>query len=566
MTTLDVRNLIQLSCENLRNVLNQIQGDKDLVIEGSLMRPLDALAGMSVLKSLGVKKIFKLEKNPPPSKAYARVYFLSASLQNAEELVRHLSSDSHSSIATEFHAIFLPRVLSSISQLLEEEGLLGRLVLHHYMWELIPFDEDLFSLERPSLFDDIFLRGDLSALSSVAYSLLSLESLYGRITNKVAIGARSKQVLKQLDILSSSSPGEQTFKSEFEYAFIMDRDVDYVSPFLSPLTYESLLDEVFGVNCGSIELDSRVTTSEQVVKLQLSNKDKTFNKIRSKHIGDIFSYLSVHAKQLQQHKKRAGDLSVSEMKDFVQNNLKDIQNQHKALALHIGASEVIQKEKGSFFESILHIEHGLVRGKCLKEALCLIEELMAQLCSMHIVIRLLALTCICHNGLSSRDYEAMRKQFVQAYGFDQMHVLRTLQNRGLVYKNTSSGKRTTFQTLASRCNLIPKNQESVSLSEPKDPSYVFNGAYYPLIARIVESFLGKGSSQEELMGHLAHLPSRVEFQRKPEKSKLVLIYFLGGYTLAEVGALRVVQSLMGHSFVIAGTSNITGKRVIEGVI
>uniref|UniRef100_A0A0K2VAI7 Vacuolar protein sorting 33 homolog B (Yeast) [Strongylocentrotus purpuratus] n=1 Tax=Lepeophtheirus salmonis TaxID=72036 RepID=A0A0K2VAI7_LEPSM len=556
----DIRNLVQLSCENLRNVLNQIHGNKDLIIDPTLMKPLDTVAGMSILKSLGVKKIFKFETKACPSIAYSRVYLLSSSLINAKDVIHHFRDKKTSE--GEFHIIFLPRILHSIRELFEEEGVYDQIYLHNYMWELIPFDEDLFSLELPCLFSQVFLNGDSSLLPSVSYSLMSIESLYGKITNKVAIGSHAVNVLKQLDVISPSTP--QTFNSYFEYAFIMDRDIDYVSTLLSPLTYESLLDEVFGINCGSIELDSRVTTSDKVVKLQLSNKDKTFTKIRNKHIGDIFSYLSVHARQLKQHQKRAENLSVSEMKNFVQNNLKDIQNQYKALSLHIGASEVIQKEKGSFFESMLHIEHGIVRGQCLKEAIQIIEELMAQLCSMDIVIRLMALASICHNGFSSGDYESLRRQFVQAYGFEKMHILRTLQKRGLVFKKDSNRKHS-FQTFATKVNLIPKSQESVSLTEPSDPSYVFNGAYTPLISRIVESFMGKGN-QTEFMSHLTHLSTRIQFQNKPNRSKFVLIYFIGGYTLAEVASLKILQTIMGHHFVIAGTSNTTGKKIMESVL
>ncbi|CAB4055993.1 unnamed protein product [Lepeophtheirus salmonis] len=124
-----------------------------------------------------------------------------------------------------------------------------------------------------------------------------------------------------------------------------------------------------------------------------------------------------------------------------------------------------------------------------------------------------------------------------------MHILRTLQKRGLVFKKDSNRKHS-FQTFATKVNLIPKSQESVSLTEPSDPSYVFNGAYTPLISRIVESFMGKGNQTE---------------------SKFVLIYFIGGYTLAEVASLKILQTIMGHHFVIAGTSNTTGKKIMESL-
>ena len=40
-------------------------------------------------------------------------------------------------------------------------------------------------------------------------------------------------------------------KCEIGTVFIVDRDVDYASCLLSPVTYEALLDEVFSIRCGA---------------------------------------------------------------------------------------------------------------------------------------------------------------------------------------------------------------------------------------------------------------------------------------------------------------------------
>jgi hypothetical protein len=51
---------------------------------------------------------------------------------------------------------------------------------------------------------------------------------------------------------------------------------------------------------------------------------------------------------------RASTLSISEMKEFVQKNLKDIQTQSKAISMHIGAAEVIQVVFLDFLKAILY--------------------------------------------------------------------------------------------------------------------------------------------------------------------------------------------------------------------
>ena len=47
--------------------------------------------------------------------------------------------------------------------------------------------------------------------------------------------------------------------------------------------------------------------------------------------------------------------------------------------------------------------------------------------------------------------------------------------------------------------------------------------------------------------------------------KVVLIYFVGGYTFSEVAAFRHLQTILGNQFIIAGTSSISGKSVMDAV-
>ena len=85
---IDVHALSQLSSENLRVLLRKIPGSKDLIIEPPLIPPLDKIAGMSLIKSCGVDRVFKLEQQWPDASAAstkARVFnviykFLTASL------------------------------------------------------------------------------------------------------------------------------------------------------------------------------------------------------------------------------------------------------------------------------------------------------------------------------------------------------------------------------------------------------------------------------------------------------------------------------------------------------
>ena len=98
----------------------------------------------------------------------------------------------------------MPRMLKEVDILLEEEGAHGKITIHDYLWELIPLDYDLLSLEIPSFFTSTFVHEETSLLSSVANSILGMQSLFGQIKNRVAIGKHSVTVLDQLQLLEQS--------------------------------------------------------------------------------------------------------------------------------------------------------------------------------------------------------------------------------------------------------------------------------------------------------------------------------------------------------------------------
>ena len=68
-------------------------------------------------------------------------------------------------------------------------------------------------------------------------------------------------------------------RAEIGHLFIFDRNIDYATTLLSPLTYESLLDEAFGINCGVVDLGKEITKTNNSVKVRTSFVNATrFNK------------------------------------------------------------------------------------------------------------------------------------------------------------------------------------------------------------------------------------------------------------------------------------------------
>ena len=113
---------------------------------------------------------------------------------------------------------------------------------------------------------------------------------------------------------------------------ILDRKVDMVTPMVTPLTYESLLDDVVGIDCGFICVDvdtinpedeSEKKTSEksEIVALGVNGSDSLYAEVRNQHVEKFGSFLQnqamalreSHANFTSQGKKKA----LSEIHQFV---------------------------------------------------------------------------------------------------------------------------------------------------------------------------------------------------------------------------------------------------------
>ena len=496
------------------------------------------------------------------------------------------------------HLIFLPKVVHGIEGVLEEEGLYGKVNLHSFAWELIPLDHDIFSMEMPWIGSDIFFKGDLTQISAVARCLNGLQALFGPVPNRYAVGKHAAASLEHLKIMEEENlKSGGSGRSEIGHLIVFDRDVDYGSCLLSPMNYEALLDETYGINCGMVELRPELGN----VKLPLNSKDKVFRKIRNKMMGpEIFTILSSFAQHLQQIQTKittASGVSVAEMKRFVQRDLKEVQGQSKAISTHIGALEFIQKEKGPLYEKLQPVETGLLLNTagCYKEAVAVVEDIICQKYPIQIVLRLWCLTSHCSNGLNSGDFEKLKKMFLQTYGFEKMLAINMLTKIGLLsVKDNSSlasaslktGKgrqKPTFYQISKKLGLnndaaAYRESEESTFASISSPAYVFNGSYNPIACRLSQEIVLAGTN----VGGFAMVEDRVKelgvkFSRlqasaatsnklNMEASKMVVVFFIGGYTMAEVAAFRYLQTTTGYHFVIAGTSNVTGSSMMNSIL
>lgn len=299
------------------------------------------------------------------------------------------------------------------------------------------------------------------------------------------------------------------------------------------------------------------------------------------------------------------------MKNFVSNELKVIQMQQKFLAAHISACEVrkflvfiqkkmfecilslqqVMKKQDGIMEELLALQHDIMSDSKLKDFLTFLEDSMARQVNFSIVLRLLSLYCLMQDGLSEKEFSSLQKSFLQAYGYKHFTTLHRLQNLGLFYQRdtkmtsleplseklsrvnlsaiTQSSDKVPFKKICQRLNLLaPEDvpEPNRLIKESSHPSYVYGGIYTPLIYRVVEKFL---KEKEPMAGDLSRcfgpsLRASNSNYAGAQQGK-ILVFFLGGVTLAETAALTLLSQQMGRHIAVASTSTLNGYSLIETV-
>lgn len=329
----------------------------------------------------------------------------------------------------------------------------------------------------------------------------------------------------------------------------------------------------------------------------LSSEDEMFEAIRNRHFTTVFDLLKRRATDLQSvSDKRKNLSSVGEMKDFVANDLRKLNQSKSNLSYHIGACEqIINKKNKGDFQEYIQTEHSLLEGSGFRENLNYIEESINKQNNLLNNLKLLCLMSLTNDGIPSREYKSLKTQFIQSHGFEQMITFYNLQKIGLLREQETGtqstkalpkmaagmaalAKSSSFKNLRKRLNLIPS--VDVDLRNPCDMSYIFSGAYSPLSCKLVEQCLQKEGffGMEEITKNLpggVYADVKLKTPGKGGKAasntpgraaRVVLVYFLGGCSYSEISALRFLGKQTGYRFIVATTSIFTGSSLLETVM
>lgn len=159
--------------------------------------------------------------------------------------------------------VYLPQPTALVHKILNSTGIAAapNVSIHRLQLDIFPLETDVLSLEYDDALREAEVEGTPSTLiSTVARSMLKLQDVVGKIPRIQALGPLGEEVVRKflnltVDEYLASKQQEEVNPGPVQGGdvvamVVIDRKVDLVTPMVTPLTYEGLLDEVVGIDCG----------------------------------------------------------------------------------------------------------------------------------------------------------------------------------------------------------------------------------------------------------------------------------------------------------------------------
>ncbi|GLB35714.1 putative STXBP unc-18 SEC1 family protein [Lyophyllum shimeji] len=652
----DVGLLKEIARKALVDALNSVNGAKTLVLDASLAGPLGLVTEVSLLKHHGVDKMFWLEPGSLSATTPNIVYLCRPMIKYVKIIADHIKRYAKESRKHTYTLFLVPRISTLITRILEEEGVLGDVTISSYNLQFVPLADDVVSLEHENAFKDLWVDGDETVIYDSAQALTTFQKLYGlfpRIVGKGDGAARLATLLSRETPKSSTSSSPDTLltpSEKIDSLIVLDRRVDMITPLLTQLTYEGLIDELIGIKNSHVELPASLlsppappaasaagpstsppTSTVPLPSLKKDAKkkhhlttttDPLFEELRDLNFSSVGRKLNRVARRLDEdYRTNLQSKTVAQLRDFV-GKLGGLQTEHQSLRLHTGLSELlVPLTRTEQFNKSLEIQQNLLASYDVSAQISAIEEMIAQGADMQVTLRLLCLASITSGGIKAKTLENIKREILQAYGYNYLPLLLSLASPslGILLPNplpanaplSLTALKYPFTTLRKSLRLlIDDTPEGIDEVE-NDISFTYSG-YAPISIRLVQCVAQKGGvisnpaekAESDADGKRAAPQGKVQAQpivgwkgfedvvaaipgatvdivqpgttgRVPliaslleprEHATTTVVFFLGGCTYTEIAALRWVgRQNRGRKFLIATTGIISGASIIDSI-
>ncbi|XP_037950705.1 vacuolar protein sorting-associated protein 33A [Teleopsis dalmanni] len=590
-------NLQQLqedACRELIYLLEKIDGSKTIILDEELVGPIGLITSPSVFSDRSVT-LLKLKNDTRLPRRVTNIIYIVRPKVILMDLITTCVQQNPDK-GRLHHIFFVPRRSYLCIKHIEDKAFSTSFQIEELNWNFFPLDSDVLSMELPNAFRDVIIDGDPTSLYQAAVGLVQVQRLYGRIPKIYGKGNCAQRVWEHTKQLGAEEKHLLTNgdKGAIDQLILLDRSIDLLSALATQLTYEGLIDEIYGIHQNQLTLPTDVLNprSDETASIAqshlvaekktfyMNSNEKLYAELRNKNFNEVGRILSRNAREISaQMNASSQEKSVKDMKRFV-DKLPALLEQKQSIAVHTNIAELVRNYLDTFdFSDDLTAEQEFMICEDIDKPSSYIEDLIGRKYDLNEVLRLICIQCAAASGFREKVLNYYKREIVHVYGIETLLVISKLEKAHLLHTQSESRA---YAVLRKSLNLTV--DEAIEV-DPKDISYV-HSFYAPLTARIVEQTL-KPLGWQSLKSQILNLPGNTfeDFQaqligiggRQSSTSgegsllnipRVILVFFIGGCTFAEIAALRFLSQQEDNNveFVIATTKIINKTNFIANII
>ena len=473
----------------------------------------------------------------------------------------------------DINIIFIPEETTKIIEYMIEMNHLNAFGIFNFSIDIMPIDYDLFSLDNDESFREIYIDKNNSSIEKLADIMLKFEVAFGKVKHKYIKGNNAKLFC---DLLLNKEE-EHNIKSTDEIfgMIVFDRSVDFITPFISNLTFEGLVDEYFGINKGYIKVkrksfkanfsneDKKIRPEADMSYPLISDMNKFYCNLRCFHYLTVNKYLvsiSEHIKYLRDNKNNLKSTSEINAALVDLNKLIDSNSY-----LNDNMEMINQIFKIINDEDYQTKEFSILKGTSQTNSETFYDDYIIDKKDMHKILNLMILESLTGSGIS--NYEKFKKDILAVYGYQNLFLFRNLEKLEWLKENDKLSLKKLFKSNYEQINeKLHLYNEDFVLGQTDDLSYVHQG-YCPISLRLIEK-VGEGGWSEikdvfQLIPGVTHYPSNeYEISKPREDLNTIFLVFLGGVTYTEIEGVRYLNRKYKQIYDNSSEENKTRKQFI----
>lgn len=418
--------------------------------------------------------------------------------------------------------------------------------------DFLPVEDDFFLMPGYRTFLQQAVDHDYGEIYNSGRALAKLQTVFGRIPEVFTIGSNALRVKRVMDTMNETTNTLRTATPQIDTLIIIDRIADLYTPLMSQTTVEGLIDESFGINYGICVPPEGIIADQS---LALTDRNETFRQTRMLNLEKAVDSIRGTVNELQSSIDALhSETSVKQKMEIIvrAKKMSDLKAKFESHLNVVSAAidKIIQYYPS--YNNIITKEYYLVKSG--DTILDFAENLVTIWNDWATALRMICLQNIVGGTLSKKTVNYIQKEACMEFGLECQPMLIALEHLKFISSSPFSIK---WAPICKELKIFPDDDDPV-----KEPLQGF----VPPSIRIVQAAVNGNWSQVQRayddkvvpMTQTGQAPKHTDGEKRR-----ILVFYVGGVTLSEVGILRNIGRLsQSVEFIVGATEKTNGYQLI----